>query len=269
MKLKLLLGTGCVCLLAVIIIFGYHRPNAKQRTAEGLALLDQSQHEFSAAEYQAAERSSRQAVKIFRGLAREYPQHRYYPQHLGHSLWVLSDTLSATGKKDEAERVAGEALQVFEKAAGQFPRVPFLRQEQAFSLRKIGERMESAGKLDGAEQRAQLSAGLYAGLKQEFPTNAFYALEEAYSAWMAAGILEHAGRPDEAEEQYRQAMSLHETAIRNFPNDPEFKNRLQAIRDHFADLLQAQGKTAEAEAIRNPTVNASDSNQGGSKQVLQ
>jgi hypothetical protein len=54
-------------------------------------------------------------------------------------------------------------------------------------------------------------------------------------------------------------MSLHETAVRNFPNDLEFKNRLQAIRSHLADMLQAQGKTAEAEAIRNPTVNASDS----------
>jgi hypothetical protein len=76
-----------------------HRPSAKQRTAEGLALLEQSQHVFSAAQYQAAERSSRQAVKIFRGLAREFPQHRYYPQHLGHSLWALSDALSATEKK--------------------------------------------------------------------------------------------------------------------------------------------------------------------------
>ena len=64
-------------------------------------------------------------------------------------------------------------------------------------------------------------------------------------------------------------MSLHEMAVWKFPNDPEFKNRLQAIRSHLADMLQAQGKTAEAEAIRNPTVNASDSNQGGSKQVLQ
>ena len=153
MKLKLLLGTGCICLLAVIIIFVFHRPSAEKRTANGLALLEKSRHEFSTFQYKAAERSSRQAVKIFRGLAREYPKRRDFPEHWGHSLWALSDALSATGKKDEAERVAGEALQVFEMAAAQFPRVPFLRQEQAFSLRKIGELMESAGKLDGAEQR--------------------------------------------------------------------------------------------------------------------
>ena len=144
-----------------------------------------------------------------------------------------------------------------------------MRQEQAFSLRKIGVLRESAGDIDGAEQRFQLAAELYAGLKENSPTNTWYAQEEAYTIWMAAGILQRAGRPDQAEEQYRQAMSLHETAIRNFPNEPEFKNRLQAIRGNLADLLQAQGKTAEAEAIRDPTVNASDSNQGGSKQVLQ
>jgi Flp pilus assembly protein TadD len=89
---------------------------------------------------------------------------------------------------------------------------------------------------------------VYAALKQQFPKKSWYVHEEGYATWMLAGILQRAGRQDEAETEFRRAIKLHEQGIQDFPNQLDFDVRLSAIRGNLANLLRAEGKSAEADA---------------------
>jgi eukaryotic-like serine/threonine-protein kinase len=224
--------------------------NAAKTPDFASACLELAQRAFSATQHKTAERASREALRLFRQLEQEAPKQSQPSQGVGHSLWQLGDVLLATGRRDEAKQALEEALKVFEQAAARHPEVPYLRQEQACSHDKIGDFYDSAGKSEDAERQFRIATELYGALKKEFPTNVWYAQEEAFTHRVLAECLARAGRWNAADTAYSQAVSLHEKAFAAFPNEPDLKERLRATQLGFATFLDAQGKTAQAEALR-------------------
>jgi tetratricopeptide (TPR) repeat protein len=212
--------------------------------------LELARRAFAARQHKTAEQASREAVRWFKQWEQEAPSLPEPSQGVGHSLWQLGDVLSATGRRQEAEQALEEAVRVFEQAAARRPEIPFLRQEQAFSHGKIGELCNSAGKSEDAERHFRSATELYGALSKEFPTNMWYPHEGIYTSWVLAEVLNKAGRWAAAEAAYGQSLSVHEQAAAAFPNEPEFKERLRSARLDVASFLEAQGKTAQADALR-------------------
>ena len=216
--------------------------NLTTRAAIGVNCLVLAQRAFAAAQSEAAEQASQQAIALFKQLVQENPQVIVYPQHLGHSQWQLGQALQNTGRPDQAEQAFLEALQVFEKGARDFPAEPYFRLEQAASHRLIGDVVNAPGRVDEAVRHYRAAIDLYAALAADLPQNPEYRRRQADTTWVLAGMLERAGRPDTAATEFRRAIVLFEKAIAYFPNDAALKSQL-------VDLLRGQGRLADAEPV--------------------
>ncbi len=204
-----------------------------------------------AGRHEITELASRQALNLFRRSEQEHPDHRRYSNSIGYSLLELGNALVGTERREAARQALEEALQSFDQVAAKHPDVPDARLHQGDGQLRLANLLDQMNQPAEAERHFGLAVTIFSTLKNEFPSVVWYWGQEAYGAWRQGGMLIQLGRLDAAEAKFRHAAALHEQVLVNFPEQMvEYTNHLRAVRRDLANLLAAEGKTAQAAQIQ-------------------
>ena len=213
--------------------------------------LEIAQRASAAGRPEIIEPASRHALKLFRRLEQEHPEQVEYSESVGYCLLELGNALAATEGREAARQALEEALKTFDQAAAKFPDVPDARLHQGDGQVRLANLLDQMNQPAEAERHFGSAVTIFSTLKNEFPSNVWYLHEAGYAAWRQGGMLVQLGRQDAAEARFRHAAALHEQALTDFPGQMDFKDRLRGIRRDLANLLAAEGKTAQAAQIQN------------------
>jgi serine/threonine protein kinase/tetratricopeptide (TPR) repeat protein len=225
-----------------------HLPN--HRVELGHCLWELGQIMSSDQQHDKAEKTLREAVRLFEALAAKYPNEPFYRQEVGYSHRGLGDILRTAGLNRQASESYKKAALAYKSLATQAPGNAFYRYEMglstylfACSLRdtRPQQEAEDAYSQEAAEAYRQ-SLTIYENLVAEFPDNLQrrQGLATIYEALIQ--LLTRAGQRQHAQEVHRRAVKFYEKLAAARPDESVAAH---ALVEHLHSL----GRTEEAEKV--------------------
>ncbi|GIW96455.1 MAG: hypothetical protein KatS3mg110_4496 [Pirellulaceae bacterium] len=210
-----------------------------------LATADHADLAQAAAQRSRAVDAYRQALKIGKELAENFPMEPGYCETL---VWFherLGSLFIEMGRSKEAQEEYRQAVALLQKLDGEFPS-PKHRQRLATDQSYLGHLLATAGERSEAEARYRSAIQTQEKLVSEYPGVVAYQHDLGGTLNNFGLMLLDAGRLDEARDAFTRAIACQQAALTVDSDNPSYQ---QFLSNHYwglAETLLRQGKYAEA-----------------------
>jgi serine/threonine protein kinase len=190
----------------------------------------------------------RQALRLLKRLAAEFPAAPEYRHDLARCHDLLGRLLGHLGKQAEAEAEFREALALETKLAAEFPAAPEYRLFLSYARSNLGVLRMAKGKPAEAEAEYREVVALRKQLADDFPAVPEYHHELARGHRALGELLKVQARRSDAEAEYSAALALQTPLAAEFPAVPAYRTDLASTHHSLGNLLAVRGRRPEAEA---------------------
>jgi serine/threonine-protein kinase len=196
----------------------------------------------------AAEEAYGAAVRLFEGLADEFPQRPAYRHELVACYSNLGSLLADTPRRKEAEDLFRRALTSQQALADESPGSPGYRSDLAGGYYNLGTLLIKSGRPGEGENALRRALYHWRCLTEEHPQDASYRQDVGRVQSTLAALLYLTDRPQEAEPTFRKALALQQELVNEFPRVPAYRQELAGSHNGMAGVLFETDRLPEAEA---------------------
>jgi serine/threonine protein kinase/tetratricopeptide (TPR) repeat protein len=193
-----------------------------------------------------------EAEKIFRRLAKTFPDKLAYQGGLAETLISRGDTLASMGRSDQAEDAYRQAVKMLDRLASEQPNVSTHREFLARAAGELGLLLKDLGRQDEADTMFRRAITLREKLIQEQP-KALALRQGLAQTWINRGALFHARhQADDAAKAFQKALELlNADAAAERSGEPALSTRIQQTRaqalNNLGILYHQQHRPVDAE----------------------
>ncbi len=189
-----------------------------------------------------AEVDYREALKVRKKLADDFPSTPDYRRDLANTYSDLAILLRATDRPQKADEMNDEALSILEKTVADFPDLPSYRQELASRLQNRGVFLLARNQLPEAETVLDKSQRMYSALAKKHPKVLDYRKQLGQLLVDVATLKMQQGKLDDANQLFDKAVHDLQKLADSFPTDKELKYKL-ALAHHRSGVLSHSKST--------------------------
>jgi eukaryotic-like serine/threonine-protein kinase len=207
--------------------------------------------------YQQAVLSIREALRLYKALAAEYPKEPSYRRFVGRCHSQLGDVFRMAGRQREATESYQQAVLVFGSLVTEYPKEPFYRQFIGSCHLQLGDVFRMAGRQREATESYQQAVLVYRSLLTETPSRTWYRNRLGLAYLLLGGSLSESRQAQEAKEAssqeaaaaYRQGLPINESLVAEFPARTFYQDRLAQNYDALVWVLKSGRQVREAQEV--------------------
>lgn len=201
-----------------------------------------------------AEKSTRQALRLFAALLEESPTTTSLREFAALANSNLAVILQRTGRSEEAIETVREHVAMLKRITLEFPELPEYRDELAVAYGNLGKLLRGQGDVDSAETASKAAVDTLRPLVEQYPHVAAYRLHLASYENNLGSVRWDQKQPEAAISQFKRAVQNNTVLLETHPDVAEYLEYYARHAQNLAKVLTEVGQHEESEATLNRAI---------------